>query len=136
MTALTEQRRLITEIIRNTDSHMTAEQIYILAKERMPGIAMGTVYRNLGLMEHDGEIMRIPVPDAPDRFDRNTHQHEHMLCRKCGNLEDVSLPGLLAVMNSMTEMQIDSYELALYGICTNCQKIRSCGGSVNIAATK
>ncbi len=118
---MTEQRRLITEIVMTTEVHMTAEQIYELARERMPGIAMGTVYRNLGLMERDGEIMRIPLPDEPDRFDRNTHQHEHMLCKRCGNLEDVSLPSLLAVINRMTEMQIESYELALYGICNNCK---------------
>ncbi len=119
---MTEQRRLITEIIKTTDSHMTAEQIYMLAKEQMPCIAIGTVYRNLGVMERDGEILRITIPNAPDRYDRNVRFHEHMLCRRCGTLEDIWLEGLLEVMNGMTEMQIESYELALYGVCQNCQK--------------
>lgn len=118
---MTEQRRLITEIIQMTDGHMTAEEIYLAAREQMPCIAMGTVYRNLGLMERAGEIMRIPLTDAPDRYDRNTHMHEHMLCRKCGTLEDVALPGLLEVMNSMTEMKIESYALSLHGICSACR---------------
>ncbi len=119
---MTEQRRLITEIIQTTCSHMTAEQIFMAAKEHMPCIAMGTVYRNLGLMERDGEILRIAIPGEPDHYDRNTHQHEHMLCRKCGVLEDVALQGLLEHMNGMTKQQIDSYELALYGICEKCQR--------------
>lgn len=119
---LTEQRRLITEIVRNTEDHMTAEQIYMIAKERMPSIAIGTVYRNLGIMERDGEILRIAIPNAPDRYDRNIKCHEHMLCRICGTLEDIWMEGLLEIMNDMTELQIESYELALYGICQKCQK--------------
>ncbi len=119
---MTEQRRLITGIIRDTPDHMTAEQIYMEAKAQMPCIAMGTVYRNLGLMEQAGEIRRIPVPGAPDRYDRNVIFHEHMLCRCCGGLEDVWMEDLLKVINEMTELQIDSYELALYGICAECRK--------------
>ena len=119
---MTEQRRLITEIIRNTEDHMTAEQIYMLAKEQMPCIAIGTIYRNLGIMERDGEILRITIPNAPDRYDRNVCFHEHLLCSRCGTLEDIWMEGLLEVMNSMTEMQIESYELALHGVCKKCQK--------------
>ena len=119
---MTEQRRLITEIIRNTEDHMTAEQIYMLAKEQMPCIAIGTIYRNLGIMERDGEILRITIPNAPDRYDRNVRFHEHLLCSRCGTLEDIWMEGLLEIMNSMTEMKIESYELALHGVCKKCQK--------------
>ena len=35
---------------------MTADAIFELARIKNPKIALGTVYRNLGLMEHDGEI--------------------------------------------------------------------------------
>lgn len=101
---------------------MTAEQIYMLAKEQMPCIAIGTIYRNLGIMERDGEILRITIPNAPDRYDRNVCFHEHLLCSRCGTLEDIWMEGLLEVMNSMTEMQIESYELALHGVCKKCQK--------------
>ncbi len=118
---MTEQRRLITEIIQTTDGHMSAEEIHLAARAQMPCIAIGTVYRNLGLMEQAGEIRRIPVPDAPDRYDRNTHLHDHLFCRSCGKLHDICLSDLLGLMNGMTEMQIDSYELALYGICKHCQ---------------
>ncbi len=35
--------------------HMTAEEIFIKAKQIQPSIAVGTVYRNLGLMTEAGE---------------------------------------------------------------------------------
>lgn len=117
---MTEQRRVISEIIQMTMGHMTAEQIYLAAKEKMPTIAMGTVYRNLGLMERAGEIRRIPMPDAPDRYDKTTRLHDHLICRKCGNLEDVCIQNLMDTFKEHSEIQVDSYELALYGICSAC----------------
>jgi len=117
---VTEQRRLISEIIKTTECHMTAEQIYMAAKAQMPSIAIGTVYRNLGLMEREGEIRRIPMPDAPDRFDKTTRLHDHLICRKCGNLEDVCIKNLMESFQEYPEIHVDSYELALYGICSAC----------------
>lgn len=45
---MTKQRILILNIIKTTDGHLTAEEIFNIAKARMPNIALGTVYRNLG----------------------------------------------------------------------------------------
>lgn len=117
---MTEQRRIISEVIQMTVGHMTAEQIFLAAKERMPTIAMGTVYRNLGLMERAGEIRRIPMPDAPDRYDKTTRLHDHLICRVCGNLEDVCIKNLMDIFGEHPEIHVDSYELALYGICSAC----------------
>lgn len=117
---MTQQRKLITEIIQARPVHLTAEQIYMAAKERMPSIAVGTVYRNLTLMEHAGEIRRISVPNAPDRFDRSTKAHDHLLCSRCQTLKDVQLREIDRLFQQNQSMQIDSYELMLYGICEEC----------------
>ncbi len=120
MRPITEQRRLIGELIRNAEDHLTAEQIYLAAKERMPSIAVGTVYRNLGLMERDGEIRRISVPNSPDYFDKSTKLHDHLLCRRCGRLLDVCFEELQSLFANCTDMQVDSYELTLHGTCSLC----------------
>ncbi len=117
---MTRQRKLITEIVQAKPVHLTAEQIYMAAKERMPSIAVGTVYRNLTLMEQAGEIRRISVPGAPDRFDRTTKAHDHLLCSRCYTLRDVQLNDVDALLRQNSTMQIDSYELMLYGICEEC----------------
>ena len=49
----------------------------------MPHIARGTVYRNLKLMELDGEIGHLEMPDGPDRYDANPTPHGHLLCDSC-----------------------------------------------------
>ena len=67
---MTRQRALILEILQHSPKHLTADEIFAIAREKMPGIARGTVYRNLKLMEQAREIARLEMPDGPDRFDK------------------------------------------------------------------
>lgn len=117
---MTKQRQVIKQIIRETDEHLTAEQIYIQAIKRMPSIAIATVYRNLSLMVRTGEIRRVSVLNAPDRFDRTMLPHNHMICDTCGKFVDVSLPELQAFLETKIEEPILSYELTIRTICAEC----------------
>lgn len=117
---MTKQRQVIKQIIRETDEHLTAEQIYIQAIKRMPSIAIATVYRNLSLMVRTGEIRRVSVLNAPDRFDRTMLPHNHMICDTCGKFVDVSLPELQAFLETKIKEPILSYELTIRTICAEC----------------
>ena len=101
---------------------MTADEIYMKAKKVQPFIAVGTVYRNLALMEKDGEIRRIAIANVPDRFDKSTYLHEHLVCQKCGALSDIFLPDLQDYLVKQTGIQISGYDLNLKYICNECQK--------------
>ena len=51
---MTRQKALILEIMRTQrPQHLTADEIFCHARQQMPHIARGTVYRNLKLMERD-----------------------------------------------------------------------------------
>ena len=93
--SMTKHRQLIHRIIQEADDHLTADQIYFLAKQEMPSIAIGTVYRNLNLMVKDEEIRRGSWLGNRTGFDRALLPHDHMLCQRCGKLLDVQLQGLL-----------------------------------------
>ena len=79
---MTRQRALILEILQHSPKHLTADEIFAIAREKMPGIARGTVYRNLKLMEQAREIARLEMPDGPDRFDK-------AVAAKCGAVRAV-----------------------------------------------
>lgn len=119
---MTEQRRLILRLIRTSDEHMTAEQIYKKAKTEMPSIAMGTVYRNLGLMVKSGEILRLSVPGKPDRFDRGQKKHDHLICDVCGKMKDILIPGLIDAIEYQKGEHILSYELTIRYVCAACRE--------------
>lgn len=118
---MTKQRKLILDIIKSSNGHMTAEEIYIKAKQTQPSIAIGTVYRNLGLMTQAEEIRRISIPNAPDRFDKFTGPHEHLICQNCGVLSDINVSDLKDYLQVQTGIEIISYELNLRYICNGCK---------------
>ena len=61
-------------------------------KREHPSIALGTVYKHLNGLAEEGLLLRITEPGSPDRYDR-TERHDHMICSRCGKIEDIRLPG-------------------------------------------
>lgn len=118
---MTRQRQLIYQIIMNTDAHLSADEIFRAAKEEMPSIALGTVYRNLRLMVEDKEIRQIVSDFGPDRYDRNMIPHEHLHCDNCGKLVDITLGGLKDLLESRAEITVLDYQLNIRGLCAACK---------------
>ena len=124
---MTEQRRIIYDIVMNACDHPTAEQIYMAAKQQKPNIAIGTVYRNLGILSENGDILHIPILNGPDRYDKTLTPHEHMLCICCGQVVDADIGDLTRHLAQQSGLNICSYELNLKGICPMCTQ--KAGGS-------
>ena len=53
------QRNLVYDIIQVSCDHPTADMVYLRAKQTMPKISLGTVYRNLNELVELGKILRI-----------------------------------------------------------------------------
>jgi len=100
---------------------MTAEAVYLEAKKLQPSIAVGTVYRNLRLMTEAGEIKRVVMPDSPDIFDISTHPHVHLICQKCLQIADFSIPGLEEHLQKLTGLEILGFDLNVQYICNICK---------------
>ena len=119
---MTKNQALILDIIRAAPRHMTAEQIFLAAKEKRAGIAMATVYNNLGALVSAGLISRLHIVGQADRYDRNTDQHEHLVCDGCGKIMDEKLHDLLSELSSRVGSEISSYELNMHYLCESCKQ--------------
>lgn len=119
---MTEQRRIIYNIVMQACNHPTAEDIFMEAKRIRPNIAIGTVYRNLGILSESGQILHIPIIDGPDRYDKTLSPHEHMTCTRCGCVVDADVGDLTGLLSSESGLNITSYDLNLRGICPHCLK--------------
>ncbi len=119
---MTRQRTLIGQIIRqNCGRHLTADEIYAQARQEMPALARGTVYRNLKLMEQAGEVVRLELPDGPDRYDAALTPHAHLYCDRCGCLQDVALPDLTAQLEAGIGAPVHRYLLLVHTLCPACR---------------
>lgn len=119
---MTRQRALILELLHSTSGHLTADEIFALARQRMPSIARGTVYRNLKLMEQDREIARLEMPAGPDRYDRTTAPHGHLYCDGCQKLTDIPVVGLVRELEAAIDTEVRSYQLTVHYLCPDCRR--------------
>lgn len=114
-----KQRDLILDIVNHSQSHNTTQEIYQKAREVMPKISLGTVYRNLNQLVDAKLLIRIKTDEGMDRFDNTLLGHHHFICDSCGRIIDVfqdfSLP-----MNVIPNSKITHYTIQFYGICDKC----------------
>ena len=85
------QRQLILDTVCSLHCHPTADDIYSIVKSRIPGISLGTVYRNLNVLAEEGLIQKIALGKSTERYDSRLDSHYHMICLKCGRVVDVPL---------------------------------------------
>ena len=119
---MTRQRALILGIMREKcPEHLTADEISAMRGRPCRTFARGTVYRNLKLMELDGEIGHLEMPDGPDRYDANPTPHGHLLCDSCGGLADLPVVGLIRDIESAIGTEVRGYTLTIRYICPKCR---------------
>ena len=118
---MTKQRALILRLIRESKRHLTADELYRLAKKELPGIALATVYNNLIRLAEDGEIKKITFCDHLDCYDKSSIPHVHLICDRCGRVSDHPSEGLKEEMENRLGFPINEYELAVHYTCPECQ---------------
>jgi len=86
---VTSQRLLIDRALREHGGHLTAEQIHDLVEPALPGVTQQTVYSTLALLADLGVARRVVAPGPSTRFEAVTRDHHHMICERCGAIEDL-----------------------------------------------
>ncbi len=115
------QRDLVLKIVNNNFNHLSAIEIYDIAKKIIKNISLGTVYRNINQLCDNNLIKRIKCSDNIDRFDNVKKSHSHFICNKCGKIEDI-FENLFVKDAEFQNNKITEYDLVLKGICSECQK--------------
>lgn len=120
-----KKRQAIYELLVSTDLHPSADRIYRSLKPEYPDLSLGTVYRNLKLLEENGAVRSVAVVDGCERYDGKVEPHSHFICKKCGKVKDIYLPvdtSQLLERNHIDGVgDIESCSLIFYGGCIECE---------------
>ncbi len=112
--------KVILEIINNSDTHLTAEQVFFELKKEYPAVALATVYNNLNSLCQQGKIRKISVEGCTERYDKNT-RHDHLVCRRCGKLSDIHLEDITEQLKKQVGFEIDGYDIKVQYLCPECR---------------
>jgi Fe2+ or Zn2+ uptake regulation protein len=124
----TGRRALVTALLASARP-VTIPQLL----EQGRGLAQSSVYRNLAVLERAGVVHRIVTADDFARYelaeDLTEHHHHHLICARCGEVADFTLPGPLereldaaaARVGRRTGFAVDRHQIDLVGTCPSCR---------------
>lgn len=120
---LTKQRQSVLQVIRESDKHLTANEVFDGARRLLPSISFATVYNSLRYLKQEELIGEIRFDTGAKLYDRRLTRHDHAICDDCGKLVDLELPlpdELLEVAADRSKFKVASIELTLRGLCPEC----------------
>ncbi len=125
---LTKQRREVFEVLKEQRDHPTATEVFIRAKERVPGISLATVYNCLETLAHNGLVRQVNLDRGPSRYCPNLEEHGHFHCEGCGTVTDVDLKDTTCSTLTLPPGSIvNRMDIALRGLCPRCAAAKTAG---------
>ncbi len=120
-----KQRQRILDLLSQTDTHPSADWLYEQLKKEFPKLSLGTVYRNINILIEQGLVKKIHFGSTHDRFEANPSPHYHLICEKCGKIDDFHMPLYKEInqqADARTSFQIKYHIIEFFGICFECAK--------------
>lgn len=107
--------------------HASAEQLFALVSEELPGTSLQAVYAVLTTFTAAGLVRRIEPAGSAARYERRVgDNHHHVVCTACGAVGDVdcvvgAAPCL--VPSDSGGFAVQSAEVTFWGLCGVCQAV-------------
>ena len=123
--SVTVQRRTILQAVLEREDHPTADQVYEMVKDELPGLSRTTVYRVLETLVQYGVIGKVCHPGAAVRFDPKVHRHHHLVCVHCNGImdyEDERLDELEIPRIRPKGFQVREFYIHFRGVCAACRR--------------
>ena len=123
----TSSRRRLVSILLHSSKPLTINQIL----ETDENLAQSSAYRNLGVLEEAGAVIRIATNDDYAHYELAEHildHHHHLICSPCGEILDFHLSDSIERALEISLQQVadqfdfvvDTHRLDLIGTCTSC----------------
>jgi Fe2+ or Zn2+ uptake regulation protein len=120
---VTPQRLAVHDALRDLDRHVSADEVLEAVSDRLPNVSLPTVYASLEALEDAGLVRRVAVGRGPALFDARATEHHHLVCRRCGAVEDldasVDLDRVLGLA-AKSGFAPDDAEVVVRGLCPRC----------------
>ncbi|HWK14547.1 MAG TPA: Fur family transcriptional regulator [Rhizobiaceae bacterium] len=116
---ITRPRRIILDILAETEDHPDATEIYERAKLIDRSISLSTVYRTMKLLETMGAIHRHAFAGGPSRFEQASGEHhDHLIDVDTGDVIEFHSRRIEELQDAIARelgYEIIHHRLELYG---------------------
>ena len=123
----TKERHALFDGIKRQKGHFSVDILVFQLKQKGFKVSRDTVYRNIPLLLESGVIrqsFRTGRDTMYELADGRTH-HDHLLCRKCGKIEEFIVPVIEKVQEKVAKdkgFALEYHCHHLVGVCKKCRK--------------
>jgi Fur family ferric uptake transcriptional regulator len=118
--------QVILEVLNIRSCHCTSQELYNLIKSRLPAVNQSTVYRSLERLVNQGKVSVSDIGIGALVYELvGKGLHHHLVCQECHGIFDLSNDEVAVFFNrveAVSQFQITTNHLILYGICPDCLK--------------
>jgi Fur family ferric uptake transcriptional regulator len=122
---LTYQRRLLLDMLSDSEGHLNAKELYRRAIERDESISQATVYRSLNLFKELGLIDEMRLGGLRCYYEtKQASDHQHLICQGCGKILEFQTPHFQKLIEAVWRehgFKVTKAELYLEGYCQECE---------------
>ena len=131
---MTKPREVVLAVLNNSKKHLTAEEVFEVARKLYPGIGFASVYRSLKLFEKNGVVESISISGKKKKhyqLKKKPHIAKiHLVCTNCGDIMDFSedskevrkfLKEIKELLKNKYNFSLSSFEMQIFGECGNCK---------------
>jgi Fur family ferric uptake transcriptional regulator len=117
----TRQREAIRSAVEAAGRPLSPNEVLESAQKTVPALGIATVYRNLRMLQEEGEVVAVELPGDGVRYELSgLHHHHHFSCTACGRVFDVEgCPGNLDKLVP-SGFQLERHEVLMFGRCAEC----------------
>ncbi len=122
---VTTQRRAVLRIIQEREGHLSADEIYDLARKDVPRLSLSTVYRTLDLLKELDLVTELHLAGDHYRYEAQSGRHQHLVCLGCGKVIEFQCSHCAAMYRELFSQHgfaITSSRVELLGYCEECSK--------------
>lgn len=117
---MTEQRRIIAEVLSGSDDHPDVEELYRRSVKLDSKISIATVYRTVRLFEEAGLLDRLDFGDGRARYEQaSDDHHDHLIDVQSGKIiefHDEEVEELQRVIAEKLGYKLIGHRMELFGV--------------------
>ena len=117
---ITEQRRVIAQVLSESDDHPDVEKVHERASAIDPKISIATVYRTVRLFEEAGILDRHDFGDGRARYEPVPEaHHDHLIDIESGKVVEFVDPEIETLQKQIAEKlgyRLVDHRMELYGV--------------------
>ncbi len=84
----TPQRLAVYQVLLESDTHPTADEIFYKTKSILPSISLASIYNTLEKFVSKGMVKTMQTEGDTQRYDAKIHKHHHLFCSESGQITD------------------------------------------------